>query len=234
MSAPAPRLLRFAEFEDELSEGSPLRLAAGRSRTLRDRKFFVYRGDRKARKLLLDLDFFPRVGWDRSMWAYPVILGNIVADELYFHGCVEGDVSARNLYCERFARLPVAVGCAGTLDVGELCCVNGTALVAGRRAIAHTAMLMGHARLTAPQREIAHAFAFPSAGRNHDWSNHTREQIRQHFRDRVIDDIDRLDRYFGVDLEAMIPMRPSFATDGCFRWIRGDPGNVPPTAPTTP
>ena len=79
------RLLHYSEFADDLDQASPLKIAASRSKALQQKKFFVYNGNIRRQKILLNLDFLPASSWDASMVAYPVVFGDIVADELYFH-----------------------------------------------------------------------------------------------------------------------------------------------------
>ena len=51
------RLLHYSEFADDLDQASPLKIAASRSKALRQKKFFVYRGNIRRQKILLNLDY---------------------------------------------------------------------------------------------------------------------------------------------------------------------------------
>ena len=214
------RLLHYSEFADDLDQASPLKIAASRSKALRQKKFFVYRGNIRRQKILLNLDFLPASSWDASMVVYPVIFGDIVADELYFHGCVEGNITARNLYCERFSRVSIPSGCTKNLNVAQLCYVHADCLMAGAAACIATAVLVRDAEIVSPASDIAHQFVFASQGWGVDWSKHTLDEIKHHFNDRVIDELDRLTMYYGQSVDAMIPIMPSILDKHMHQWLR--------------
>ena len=53
-----------------------------------------------------------------------------------------------------------------------------------------------------------------------DWSKHTLDEIKHHFNDRVIDELDRLTMYYGQSVDAMIPIMPSILDKPVHQWLR--------------
>ena len=212
-----PRWRSYADLAPDLSDGSPLKQAAQRSPALRRKHYFVHEGDVAADKVSYT-NYFEGVSWGGhdDQAHYPVVLGNITGDELDLRGCVEGNVTARNLCCERIVSTPV--GCSHALTVREVCMVHSTTLAAGERATVHTAVLARVGALRAPLLTVGHSFRFPTLARDYDWSAHTLAELQQHFNDQEL-----CSQYYGLDVRAMLPIDHGVRDAQPHHWLRQAP-----------
>lgn len=208
------RVSHYSEFSDRLSDESSIKKSAARSKAVRDSYFFVYHGDIEQERIQFDLThFYPnKIAHAPAMpFAYPIVLGDVRADEIYFHGYVAGSITCRNFYAEKYAAISTPDGCAGQLSVAELCLLSGSAFHSGEPAHVGTLVLAKNASLESAGGTVRNRFVFASAARKTLWQAHGLDEIKAHFNDQVSDEMFRLEQYYGVDIDAMLPMMPEIA-----------------------
>jgi hypothetical protein len=211
------RVLRYEDFSSELGENSPLKRWARHSKKIAETYFFVYAGNIKQDKVVLSpaiYYLFPLLyrltladGSTVRPIPYPVIFGDIEADEIYFHGYVEGNVSARNMYSEKYYGISTASGCGGNLGVSDVFLLHRENFVACENFSINTLILTYNGKFlpVQPSGTIRKTFNFPSSDRKIIWENHKIEELKNWFADSSIPNIEQ---FYGKYIDAMLPMMP--------------------------
>ncbi len=206
------KLMPYEELTGLLPERNPIVEAFAKSRKKQqflDRKFFVYTGDIRADNLLMGLEDFhsnnQRYGQQHEPHIYPVVIGSLDVGSAYFDGFVTGDITANNLYSE-YRMENIDIGCGGNLNVRRLYLAKRRRISVYGSAKIHTFVSNNDARIAGDRIEIQYTFRFPKIKRSDDFSHHSLEEVKAHFRNYAADDIPRIDNYYGIDLDAMIPI----------------------------